>query len=90
MSETSSEILNPIPENERIDGDIAAARDSITVINEIIAKANGEPLSDSAKNAIARNVDHLEIMLAQPWIRNTNADLSDLEQAVVDGKAALV
>jgi hypothetical protein len=83
------EVVEEVPSNEAVDGHIAAARDSVTLINDIIAKANGEPLSESKKDDIARNVAHLEHMLGMSWIRNTNADLSDLEKAVVDGKAVL-
>lgn len=76
--------------NEQVDGHITAARDSVTVINNVIAEANGAALSQEDKDTIERNVAHLELMLGMSWINQTNADLSDLEQAVVAGKAALV
>lgn len=75
--------------DEEVDQYIEIARHSVSVINSVIARANGQILTDSDKDEIGRNVGHLEGVITQPWIRQTNQDLSDIEEAIVNGNAAV-
>ena len=68
---------------EQIAQDYTAALDSVTLINNVIAK--GE-LTQDDKDAITRNYQHLEIVIAREgW---TTEDLTPLQAAVTAGKAA--
>jgi len=79
---------------EQITYTITAARDSVTVINEVIQKLNsGTAVTEELKNNIQRNVDHLKIIVAKTQIANSGQDISDLNAAIVAGEekiAALV
>lgn len=76
---------------QRVDGTVRAARDSVWVINdEIQKKADRGELTNEGRGNIERNVAHLEIVMADPQIIELGGDLSDLTAAITDGKAALL
>ncbi len=75
---------------EEIEGTVRAARDSVWVINDEIAKlANNMPWNEERKGNIERNVAHLEIVMANPEISGSGLDLSDLTAAIAAGKQEL-
>jgi hypothetical protein len=75
---------------EQIEGTVRAARDSVWVINDEIAKlANNMPWNEERKGNIERNVAHLEIVMANPEISGSGLDLSDLTTAIAAGKQEL-
>jgi hypothetical protein len=75
---------------EEIEGTVRAARDSVWVVNDEIAKlANNMPWNDERKGKIERNVAHLEIVMANPEISGSGLDLSDLTTAIAIGKQEL-
>ena len=75
---------------QRVDGIVRAARDSVWVVNdEIQKKADRGELTNEGRGNIERNVAHLEIVMADPQIIELGGDLSDLTAAITDGKAAL-
>lgn len=75
---------------ERAERTVTAARDSVWVINNEIEKKNESgSLSDEGRGNIERNVAHLEIVVASQEIIDSGLDISDLNAAIVAGKAAL-
>ena len=75
---------------QRVDGTVRAARDSVWVINdEIQKKADRGTLTAEGRGNIERNVAHLEIVMSDPQIVELGGDLSDLTGAISNGKAAL-
>jgi hypothetical protein len=75
---------------EQIEGTVRAARDSVWVINDEIAKlANNMPWDEERKGNIKRNVGHLEIIMSNPEISESGLDLSDLTAAIDAGKQEL-
>jgi len=73
------------PELELTEGQkaksVLAAYDSVTLINELKAKAE---LSEEDTDAITRNVEHLKIMLAKEWFVETlNAAQKEELEAIV-------
>lgn len=75
---------------EQIEGTVRAARDSVWVINDEIAKlANNMPWDEERKGNIERNVGHLELVMANPEISGSGLDLSDLTAAIAAGKQEL-
>lgn len=64
--------------------------DSVPVINEIIAGTYSVP-DDTSLAAMTRNVDHIELKLADPIYSEdfTNEQKQILQEAVIDGKAWL-
>lgn len=69
---------------------ITAARDSVWVIEDTIAKLDdGAVASDNLKSDIDRNVAHLKLVIADGEIVNSGEDISDLELAVEVGEAKL-
>ena len=62
----------------------SAAGDSVTLINELVAV---ETLTDEQKDAVSRNVEHLEIMVAKDYW--TSEDLAPFNSAVTAGKAKI-
>jgi hypothetical protein len=78
-------------DQERVDGTVRAARDSVWVItDELQKKADRGELTDEGRGNIERNVAHLEIVMADPKVVELGGDLSDLTAAIANGKAALV
>jgi hypothetical protein len=78
------------PLQQEVEATIRAARDSVWVINNEIAKKTAAgSLSDNGRGNIERNVAHLEIVTSSPDIINSGQDISDLLAAITDGKAAL-
>jgi hypothetical protein len=75
---------------ERVDGTVRAARDSVWVINdELEKKQQRNELTAEGRGNIERNVAHLEIVMSDPQVVELGGDLSDLTAAITDGKAAL-
>lgn len=86
-----SETTQPAgPTEEQVTGHIRAMRDSVTVINQELART--EPLTEQQKGNISRNVKHLEIMMAKPFVIarvDGGEDLSDVTTAITAGNAKL-
>jgi hypothetical protein len=83
-------MAEPTPQ-ERVDGTVRAARDSVWVItDEIQKKADRGELTQEGRGNIERNVAHLEIVMGDPQIIELGGDLSDITAAIANGKAALV
>ncbi len=75
---------------QRVEGTVRAARDSVWVVNdEIQKKADRGELTAEGRGNIERNVAHLEIVMADPQVVEHGGDLSDLTAAITNGKAAL-
>jgi hypothetical protein len=75
---------------EQIEGTVRAARDSVWVINDEIAKlANNMPWNNERRGNIERNVAHLELVMANTQISDSGLDLSDLTAAIAAGKQEL-
>ena len=74
-------------------GTIKAARDSVWVINDEIAKLAADmPANKERKGNIERNVGHLKLVVANKYVANTEFtgdDIADLYQAITDGEAKL-
>jgi hypothetical protein len=83
-----------MPENtltqEQILGTIRAARDSVWVISDSLAKlASGTELTADIRGNIERNVSHLKLVVSNPEISGSGQDISDLHTAITNGEAAL-
>jgi hypothetical protein len=61
----------------------SAAMDSVNLINTLLAKPS---LTEDEQSSIARNVEHLEIMVAKDFW--TTENLSPLQDAITAGKTA--
>ena len=66
---------------EQIAQHYKAALDSVDLINKLLAKADR---TDEENASIARNVEHLELMVAKDFW--TTEDLTPLENAIASGK----
>ena len=71
---------------EQIAQDYTAMRHSVALITDVIA---GEALADETNAekiaCVARNVEHLELMVAKDYW--TNEDMTAVNKAITDGKA---
>lgn len=75
---------------EQIESTVRAARDSVWVINDELAKLSaGQQWNDERKGNIQRNVAHLELVMANSQITDSGLDLSDLTTAIVAGNQEL-
>lgn len=76
---------------QRVEGTIRAARDSVWVVNDSLEKmqAAGGTLTEELRGNIERNVGHLELVVANPEISGSGQDISDLVAAIAAGKAVL-
>lgn len=75
---------------EEIQQIIKAARDSIWVIEDSIARLDaGDQHTNEIKNTIDRNVNHLKIIVADQEIANSEHDISDLYAAILLGESKL-
>ena len=72
-----TETLTP----EEIAQNYSAALDSVNLINELVALAS---LDDDQTATVARNVEHLELMVAKDYW--TSEDLDPLNAAIAAGK----
>lgn len=80
MARTQEEILQTI----------TAARDSVWVIEDTIAKLDGEETpSKELKSNIERNVGHLKLVVSDEEIVNSGEDISDIQSAITTGEAKL-
>jgi len=66
---------------EQIAQHYKAALDSVDLINKLLAKTDR---TDEDNASIARNVEHLELMVAKDFW--TTEDLTPLENAIASGK----
>ena len=83
------ENTRPARTPEEILGTITAARDSVWVIDDSIAKIAEEGNTEELKGNLERNVGHLRIVTSDPEIVNSGNDIEDLLLAIEDGEAAL-
>lgn len=75
---------------EQIEGTVRAARDSVWVVTDELAKlVAGQQWNDERKGNIERNVAHLELVMANSEIANSGLDLSDITAAIAAGKQEL-
>lgn len=75
---------------EKIESTVRAARDSVWVINDEIAKlANNMPWNAERRGNIERNVAHLELVMSNTQISGSGLDLSDLNAAIAADKQEL-
>jgi len=75
---------------EQILRTITAARDSVWVIEDTIAKLDGgKTPSKELKSNIERNVGHLKLVVSDEEIVNSGEDISDLQSAITTGEAKL-
>ena len=82
--------MNENMTREQIESTVRAARDSVWVINDEIAKlANNMPWNNERRGNIERNVAHLEIVMSKTQITESGLDLSDLTAAIAAGKQEL-
>lgn len=69
---------------EEIAQHYSAAGDSVTLINELVALSERD---DEQVDTVRRNVEHLEIMVAQDYW--TTEDLTPFNAAITAGNAVL-
>ena len=75
---------------EEIRGTIRAARDSVWVISDEIAKLTTRgQLTDDGRGNLERNVGHLQLVVASTEIIESGEDISDLHSAIAAGEQAL-
>jgi hypothetical protein len=69
---------------------IRAARDSVWVIEDTIAKIDsGKTYTESLRDDIDRNVSHLKIVVNKDEVKASEEDISDLHAAIQAGEAKL-
>lgn len=79
------------PTIEEIRQTIKSARDSVWVITNTLEQlASGKTPNLNLKGDLQRNVGHLGNVVARSYIVESGEDISDLEAAIVVGKAELV
>ena len=66
---------------EQIAQNYSAALDSVTLVNALMALSSRD---DEQKATVARNVEHLELMVAKDYW--TSEDLAPLNAAIAAGK----
>jgi len=75
---------------KQIQNTIRAARDSVWVVTDEIAKLDaGKPATQERKGNIQRNVDHLKLVIGNEQISNSGEDISDLQAAITAGEAKI-
>lgn len=75
---------------DQIEQTVRAAADSVTVIDEAIAKlANRAALSLELKGDLQRNVEHLKIVTSKQPIVDSGIELSNLISGIARGEARL-
>lgn len=77
------EEATPTPSTEQVEQHVTALGHSAELINAEVAKE----WSPERGAAVERNVEHLELMLAKPFIVEHPGDKSALNSAVAAGKA---
>ncbi len=72
-------------ENEKIKSHIAAAFDSVNLINDLITKSINEEL----KSSVDRNVKHLELMLTKDFFVDglTPEQKTEIETSISNGNS---
>lgn len=75
---------------EQITQTITAAKDSVWVIEDTIAKlAEGAEPTKQLKGNIDRNVAHLKLVVADEEISGSGQDISSLQSGITAGEAKL-
>ena len=74
---------------EEILATITAARDSVWVIDDTIAKIETKGHTNEFKGNLERNVGHLKIVTSDQEIVDSGNDITDLFEAITNGEAAL-
>ena len=75
---------------EKVKGTIRAARDSVWVVNNEIQKMQeAGSLSETGRNSIKRNVEHLKLVVANPTVISSGEDIVDLQTAITNGEETL-
>jgi GH35 family endo-1,4-beta-xylanase len=73
----NNEVIEDVPTTEEIAQHYSAAMDSVDLINEIVASGDTD---DESTDTIARNKEHLEIMVAKDFW--TTEDLAPFTAAI--------
>jgi hypothetical protein len=70
---------------EQVQQHISAAFDSVNLINDKITKE----VTDNHKDAVKRNVQHLELMISKDWFEEgcTEQQVTDINAAIIAGNA---
>jgi hypothetical protein len=76
--------MEQLTPQQMAENDLRAARDSVSLINELIAKNEH---SEDIDNTVRRNYQHLEIVMQREHIVADTSDKSDLTNAITAGKA---
>lgn len=75
---------------KQIQGTIRAARDSVWVVEDTIAKiVAGQTVSKELKSDIDRNVSHLKLIVADQEVIDSGEDIADLQSTIIAGEAKL-
>ena len=75
---------------EKVKGTIRAARDSVWVVNNEIQKMQeAGSLSETGRNSIKRNVEHLKLVVVNPTVISSGEDIVDLQTAITNGEETL-
>lgn len=81
---------NQLGTSEQIQRSITAARDSVGVVNEVLAKlAAGDQPTNQVKGNLERNVGHLKIITSSQEVIDSGQNIEDLKEAIVIGEAKL-
>lgn len=67
-----------------IDKTISAMKDSVNLINKLIAD---NVKTEQTKNTVERNFRHLDLMMKKDFVKDSGKDLKEFVDAVTAGKA---
>ena len=91
MEEPEHRMEEPERTPEEINQHFLAMGHSNNFINEIVADdTEAKRVHDGlqgAKNAVSRNVEHLEVQLAKQWCQDDSRSKTSYEAAITAGKA---
>lgn len=80
----------PSTPEEKVEHDLKAAADSVSVIEESIQKLeDGAEASAEIRGNIQRNVQHLKLVIDRKHVVDSGADVSSLQAAIELGDAKL-
>lgn len=83
-------INRPSTPEEKVEHDLKAAADSVSVIEESIQKLeDGAEASKEIRSNIERNVQHLKLVIGRKHVVDSGADVSSLQAAIELGDAKL-
>ena len=86
-----SDLDNHIPTPEELVYHFQAMDDSVSLINHLIDDAPTEESEDEAEmrvETVQRNVEHLELMVARPYIVEDGRSLATYNAAITKGKGS--